>query len=507
MEAYNVHPTSMANYEPNSLNVVAKLKLNRLETKFFDRIVDAELDVPVNGTLVYQGESLEVIVVPKIAPESYFRFEYYNAPSHVPNPTLGPDGARRFRLSTKELLGMHPLLEDAWQKQAVVKMELKRSRPPTLHSSNTTLDVRVLYADTGNRGELVLDSGAATFSGSRLRKAEFSTSGFADFRTPEKQWASIDGIVSHPGRLLQSAADKLGDGARLNLSPVSHNITLDTDDGWRITLTKDADSEGNSVSHTGVVVQLDGSDFGVVQFNEVLEGLRYFFAFTMAEYCWPSVVIGYDAAGRVAYGESGEFGVPRRNPTNWFHHDGGGQLGINLEMFFPRFWRKWQCHKDELIAAIDAYVTSQVMRQAGVLRDAVAKSCGGLEIVAQLVLGQTIDQDNPASAAFDKVLRCYKIEHRQLDEATNPITKRLCSDLNIPNNGAGLLVDVRNYVTHPLQKKNPVVKPGHLRYVDGDPVNYFHLHDLSQFYLEHVLLRFCGFDVSRPRQLIESRRR
>ena len=291
------------------------------------------------------------------------------------------------------------------------------------------------------------------------------------------------------------------------MSPVPHNVTLNTDDGWRITLTKDGDSEVNPVSHTALVEKLDGSDFGVDHFKEILEGLRYFFAFTMAEYCSPSVIIGYDAAGIVAYGEPGEFGVPRQNSTNWFHHDGDEQSGTNLELFFPLFWRRWRCHKDELIAAIDAYVTSQAMRKAGILRDAVAKSCGGLEIIAQLVLDQTIDRDNPANTVFNKVLKCYKIEHRELDETNHPITQRLCSDLNIPNNGARLLVEVRNYVTHPLDKKNPMVKQGHLRHVDGDLVNYFHLHDLSQYYLEHVLLRFCGFDVATPRRLTESRRR
>ena len=399
------------------------------------------------------------------------------------------------------------MLVEAWDNRSALKLDMKPSRPPLRPKSKTQLDVRVLYANHSNKGALVWTGGPVAAPNPVLGRAEFSISGFTDFRTPEKQWSSIEGIVGDPGRQLQAAADQLGEGARLKLSPVPHNITLDTDDGWRITLTKDEDTEVNSDSHTGVVEKLDGSDFGVDQLKGTLEGLRYFFAFTMAEYCWPSVIIGYDAAGIVAYGEPGEFGVHRQNSTNWLHHDGDGQLGVNLELFFPGFWRRWQCHKDELIAAINAYVTSQAMRKAGILRDAVAKSCGGFEIIARLVLGQTNGPDDFANAAaFNKVLKCYKIAHRQLDENTHPITNRLCSDLNIPDNGADLLVGVRNYVTHPLERKNPVVKPGHLRHVDGDPVNYFHLHDLSQFYFEHVLLRFCGFEVATPRQLAESRR-
>ena len=485
--------------------VITTMNLNKLETRFFDRIINAELDVPVHATLKYRDTSLDLIVVPKIAPQGYLRFEYFNASAYHPEPQVGPDGTPYIELTSTELAGTHPLLEEAWQKRADVKLELKPSRLPIAPKANLTLDARVLYADHGNRGVLVLHASQTALRDSPLRKAEFSISSFADFRTPEKLWSSIGRVVSDESQPLQITADRLGDSAQFALSPVSHNIILDTGNGWRITLTKDEHSEDDAVSHTGVVEKPDGTDFRVDQLREVLEGLRYFFAFTMVQYCFPSVIIGYDASGRVAYGEPGEFGARRQNPLNWFHHDRDERWGNTLELFFPRFWRRWQSNKDELIAVIDAYVSSQAMRRAGILRDAVAKSCGGLEIIAGLVLGRTIR--NTAREDFDKVLRCYKIPHRHLDAATNPVTQKLCSDLNIPDdNGARLLVDVRNYVAHPLDK-NPVIKPGHLQYVDGDRAHYVHLHDLSQFYLEHVLLRFCGLRVARHRQLLEFQRR
>ena len=479
------------------------MKLNTLETRFFHQIIGTELDVPVHATLEYQGTSLEMIVVPKISPESYFRFEYFNASAYSPTPKTGPDGTRHIRFTQRQFAGIHPLLERAWQKGAPVKLEIKPSRPSMPPRTNPTLDVKVLYADQGYRGVLVLESTPTGSHNPMLRKAEFSISGFTDFRTPEKQWSSIEGVVNDKEDPLQSAADVLRHGAQITLSPASHNVSLDTGDGWRATLTKDENPEDDGHSHTGVVEKQDGTDFTVDQLRDVLEGLRYFFAFTMVEYCFPSVIIGYDATGKVVYGEPGEFGVSRQNPLNWFHHGGGGQLGINLEILFPLFWSRWQCHKDELIAVIDAYVTSQTMRGAGLLGDAVAKSCGGLEIIVSLVLGKTVR--NTAKQDFDKVLRCYKTSHRQLDATTNPITHKLCSNLNIAgDSGAYLLVDVRNYVTHPLDK-NPVIKPGHLRFVDGDFMHYVHLHDLSQFYLEHILLRFSGFSVARERKLLESR--
>ena len=484
------------------------MELNRLEGIFFDRILGVELGIPIHATLECAGTSLELIVVPGIAPEGYFRFEYFNALAYRPEPETGPDGTRSIQLTTNQLAGTHPLLEEAWQRHLPVSLEMRPSRPPSRSSDNRKLDVRVLYADHGNRGVLVLHPTQLTLVNAPLHKAEFSISGFTDFRTPQKQWSSIAGIIGDEDKPLQSAAQRLGEGARLTLSAVSHNVTLDTRYGWQITLTRDEEPKDHAVTHTGVVEKRDGTGFEIAELGEVLEGLRYFFAFTLVDYCFPSVIIGYDANGRVAYGEPGQFGARRKNALNWFHHDSDDKSGANLELLFPRFWSKWRSHKNEMIAIIDAYVTSQAMRRAGILADAVAKSCGGLEILVSLVLGRPIR--GTAKKDFDRVLRCYKIPHRHLDATTNPATHKLCSDLGIvDDNGAFLLVDVRNYIIHPLDpgNKNAVIKPGYLQHVDGDFSNHVHLHDLCQYYLEHVLLTFCGFGVTRHRQLLEYQRR
>ena len=51
-----------------------------------------------------------------------------------------------------------------------------------------------------------------------------------------------------------------------------------------------------------------------------------------------------------------------------------------------------------------------------------------------------------------------------------------------------------------------MVKPRHLQYVDGDMTHYVPLHDLSQFYLEYLVLRFCGHTMANYRQLLEIQR-
>ena len=478
------------------------MELNKLETTFFQGILNAKLDVPVHATLKYEGIAFKIIVVPDIAPEGYFRLKYFNAPPYKPEPQVGNDGTPYTSLTMREAFGSHPLLERAWQERATVELQLHPSQLPIQPKPNPMLKAKVLYADVGHKGELVLDDNQVMLRTSPLRKAEFSISDFCDFVTAGTQMASIAGVMETHGETLQSIGSELADGARLTLSPAPRRVILNTDDGWEITLTKDEKDMHGAMNHTGVVEKSGGDEFEIDDLNDVIEGLRYFFAFVMVKYCFPSVIVGYDAIGGITWGKAGKFQSERRQPVNWFQHAGDVPSGSVLERFFPRFWRKWKAHRDELIAVIDCYVSSEAMRQSGILQDSVAKSCAGLETLASLVRGQTVFGD--AKDAIDKILRCYKIPYRQLDNSKNPVTHKLCADLSIAdNNGSGLLVDARNYVIHPLDKNNTVVKLGHLQYVDGDMVRYAHLHNLSQFYLEYMLLRFCGHNVVSYRPLRE----
>ncbi len=481
------------------------MKLNKLETVFFDEIINAELDVPVHATLKYEGTTFEIIVEPEIAPEGYLRFKYYNAPPYEPEPQVGPDGAIFKELKGIEIFGTHPLLEEAWQKRALVELQLNPSQSPLQPKSNPSLNAKVLYADVGHRGELVLDQNQVIRSTAPLIKAEFTISGFSDFRTPEKQWLSTAGFSETEYEALQSVANKLGDDAELTVTPARHNIALNTGDGWQITLTKDENSDSDVVSHVGSVQKINGDDFTIGELCDVLEGLRYFFAFTIGNYCFPTVIVGYDESRRATWAQVGRFEAGRQHTLNWFHHPGDAKWGRILEQFFPKFWTKWTAHKDEIIAVIDCYVRSTVMRRAGLQQDAVAKSCFGLEILASLVLEKTIQYPDVTAEEIDKVLRCYRILNRQVGPSNAPVSDQLYKNLNLTGDlGANLIVTIRNYVAHPLHKQRTEIRPQYLRYLDSDVLQYTYLHDLSQFYVEYTLLRFCGYNVAHCRQLREN---
>ena len=490
---------------PNDLNRRdGKLKLNKLQNKFFEQIIGVELDVPVPAKLNYQGAAFDVIVVPEITPEGHFRLKYYNAPSYEPEPQIIGDGIANKRYSIREAFGGHPLLEQAWRERAEIELELSPSRMPPHPRSKHILRTRIRYAGIRHRGELVLDNNQVVLNGSSLNFVEFSLSNFTDFEDSRGWLGTGAGITESDRQVLQDINSKLPDEAKLTVRPGPNKVVLNTGDGWEVTIRKDENPGNDAVTHTGTVERNGGDDFTAVELEGILEGLRYFFAFIMGSYCSPNVVVGNDKNRRIVWGEVGEFQFGSQFEVNWFNHSGEAKWGHIIEHLFPLFWARWTAHKDEMNAAIDCYVRSVSMRKAGLPQDAVAKSCFGLEILSSLVLGKTIEH-NP-DKRIDKVLQCYRIPNRHILGADTPILDRLRTNLNTGNNlGATLVVDVRNYVAHPLDLKIAGIKARYLQFLDSDWIQYVYLHDLSQFYLEYVLLRYCGFKTWEHRRLLETR--
>ena len=140
---------------PNDLNRRdGKLKLNKLQNKFFEQIIGVELDVPVPAKLNYQGTAFDVIVVPEITPEGHFRLKYYNAPSYEPEPQIIGAGIANKKYSIREAFGGHPLLEQAWRERAEIELELSPSRMPPHPRSKHILRTRIRYAGIRHRGEI-----------------------------------------------------------------------------------------------------------------------------------------------------------------------------------------------------------------------------------------------------------------------------------------------------------------------------------------------------------------
>ena len=348
-----------------------------------------------------------------------------------------------------------------------------------------------------------MDNNQVVLNGSSLNSVEFSLSNFTDFEDSRGGLGLLAGITESDRQVLKEIESKLPDEAKLTIRPGPNKVILDTGNGWKITLRKDENPGNDAVTHTGVVERNDGDDFTAVEVEGIFEGLRYFFAFIMGSYCSPSVVVGYDKRRRIVWGEVGGFQSGSRSEVNWFHHSGEGKRGHIIEHFFPLSWARWTTQKDEMIAVIDCYVRSLVMKKAGLPQDAVAKICFGLEILASSVLGKSIDRN--AKEEIDKVLRCYRIPNRHMSQVDTPALNRLRTNLNVGTDlGATLVVDVRNYVAHPLDLKLAEIKARYLQFLDSDWIQYVYLHDLSQFYLEYMVLSYCGFRTWEHRRLLET---
>ena len=481
------------------------MKLNDLEMEFFDSVLNAELGVPVHATLVYEDNTFAITIVPEITQEGYFILKYSNAPAYDPETHLTDNCTPYKRLRGSEISGTHPLLERAWLDRDLVTVQSRISPLPCQDSVIPRLNARVHLAGFNHRGELVLDKGQVALEESPLKKAEFCIVGFTEFATPERQWKSIlSGRNSETKVGSRSGSSKSSDDHEIGVRHHPRYVVLDSGDGWKIRLSQDETQTRDSVTHTGVIEKNDDCEYGIDELCDVLEGLKYFLAFTAGEYCHPTVVIAYGSHKRPIWGQIGRFDQDRQHPANWFNNSYTMQHGAVLERLFPRFWCKWREKRNEIVAVIECHVHSNAMTRAGVAKDAVAKSYAGLEILASLMTKKTIGGD--PSKEIHKVLSECQIPNCLLTKELAPIMTRLCNDLGVKESqGAHLLNDVRNYVAHPLERKTAAeVKEKNLKYLDADQLNYVYLHDLSQFYLEYLFLQFCGCEAGTYRPLMET---
>ena len=256
-------------------------------------------------------------------------------------------------------------------------------------------------------------------------------------------------IGSAVQKKLQSAAKYLEDHANIRILPSPVHVVLKNESGWRIELTKDAVPTRDMIGYTGLIENTNEGEYKANELTSVLRCLNFFFAFVKGAYCHPTSVIGYDSQSWPVWGQIGRFQSDSYHHLNWFNNTSSVAADSTLEELFPRFWRKWLQHKEEMIAIIECYVHSNALRNAGFPKDAVAKSYAGIEILASLASNETIRGDS--SKEIHRVLLNYRIPHLQLNNRNSPTMTRLCEDLGESKlRGAFLLGDVRNYVVHPL---------------------------------------------------------
>ena len=207
-------------------------------------------------------------------------------------------------------------------------------------------------------------------------------------------------------------------------------------------------------------------------------------------------------------GRLGPFNADQKPGPKWFGNDHIGLTGHFLEVFYPKFWAKWSAKDEEIGEAIDLYVRSKYTLQNGNPIGSLAESYAALETLAGLTTSRTIGGNSHID--IDQALEENKVPLRLVNVASLKTTYFLdaCDRLEIGSyKGAYLLNKVRNFVPHPLKPKtNAEIKPEIRDFLRGNRQPLAYLHDLSQFYFEHLFLAYCGPEFH-PQEVGEERYR
>ena len=146
------------------------MQFNGLESLFFDRILQAELDVPINAVLSVGGETIEMVIVPKIDGRGRFILEYSNASPFSPEVK---DGVRKYE-GTSEMFGRYPLLERAWLNDSKATFTLRGTVPGHYKQTEIPIDAKVEFAGVKSKGILSLRRDGINRGDTLLTKASFS---------------------------------------------------------------------------------------------------------------------------------------------------------------------------------------------------------------------------------------------------------------------------------------------------------------------------------------------
>lgn len=479
------------------------MQFNDLEQKFFEEVLKAELDVPVNAVLIFDDQEFPLTIVPQVSKDGYFELRYFGAPAYKPESEGG-----QLSWYDSEILGTHPQLRRLWIDGRTVKLKFKERPAPTAFQgalSGPDMEAKVILADFHHRGILSIKNNQILVSESTLRNAKFSLVDFPKIKhTAGQSWLGqlfSKGEYENFQVRFKAVSELLPENKAMVQVIPQESTALKTDAGWIITLTKDDEDTRGSISYSGLITR-DGEEFSVQELSHLLEGLTCFLSFTACAYRHPTAVIGYNSEDLAAWGQIGKF-ILKPSSTNWFSNSNMVSASVYLESLFPRFWSAWEKHHNEVSRIIDCYLNSTAMQQAGFPREAVAASYAGLDMLAHLLISNP-EREN-STQVVEKALAKHKVPDPCLDSSKTPVTTNLATELGLSQSGVPLLNSVRNYVVHPLQKNSLAIKSQYAELLDNTYSEYFYVHDLSQYFLEYLFLHgLCNYTPGRHRLLTET---
>lgn len=187
------------------------------------------------ANLKVNNEEFPATVIPHTTQNSHFEMRYFGTPTHIPE---SKDGTKAW--SDGHIFGVHPTLEDSWDNQEDVELELAdRPQPvapfPTISGPN--VHVKVLLVEPGHKGRLSIHENQVKREETTLKKVLFSLVDFSDFKRikdlPEtmKRQANVQ-------ERLNTILNEFPDSTEVNAVKPT-NITLHAGQEWVISVTED----------------------------------------------------------------------------------------------------------------------------------------------------------------------------------------------------------------------------------------------------------------------------
>ena len=143
------------------------MNLNKIEQRFFDDVLQVELDTPINATLKVHDDEFHVVAIPQLSQGTYFVVRYFGTPAYFPQDENGSIPL------TGQFFGVNPVMENAWDNQEVVELELYE-RPqaafPFQPITGPTIQAKVQAVEPGHKGRLVADKNQITVEESPLKQ-------------------------------------------------------------------------------------------------------------------------------------------------------------------------------------------------------------------------------------------------------------------------------------------------------------------------------------------------
>jgi hypothetical protein len=245
------------------------------------------------------------------------------------------------------------------------------------------------------------------------------------------------------------------------------------------------DASGFAPTHVGRIERIDGNAFSITQARDLMDGLDLFFGLARGFWTPPLLPVGYDG-DTVVWREwlgrtSGEWESNFAWFSSWHPHA--------LADAFPLFMQRWRdpAWHDSLVLGVSWFIEANGHGSAetSILLGQVALELFGWVILVEergLVSRKVYRHDNNAETNVTALLSWAQIPPNIPIECTALQTWAKGEGWA---NGPAALIGFRNKLTHPRDRADQIFA--------APPEARVELRQLVLWYVELILLRFCGY--------------